>query len=366
MFIDQPDWWERSAFFLQANVNKRDLTLDLAARPVARLVLRLIAHRRRRHRELHAPRARELRPRTGTSSTPRNPRAVLVRMPAFGLDGPWRDRPGFAQTMEQVTGLAWLTGHVEDQPRIQRGPCDPNGGMHAAFATLVGAGPARPHRQWAASSRRRCSRPRSPSPPSSSIEWTAYGTRLDREGNRARTPPRRTSTPPTTPSSGWRSRSRTTSEWQALCAVRRPDRLGRRPRAARHLLGRRARHDELDAVLVGVGRRPLASTTPSTRCIAAGVPAGAARRPPAGVPPSTRSCRPAATSRTSTHPVDRHPPDPGAAVPLLSGIDRWVRRPAPTFGAAQRRTARRARRAPPTRRAPSPPTSIIGTRPVGL
>ena len=66
-----------------------------------------------------------------------NPRAVMVRMPAFGLDGPWRDRPGFAQTMEQVTGLAWLTGHVDDQPRIQRGPCDPNGGMHAVVGALV-------------------------------------------------------------------------------------------------------------------------------------------------------------------------------------------------------------------------------------
>ena len=40
--------------------------------------------------------------------------------------------------MEQVTGLAWLTGHTWDQPRIQRGPSDPNAGMHAAFAMLVG------------------------------------------------------------------------------------------------------------------------------------------------------------------------------------------------------------------------------------
>ena len=59
-------------------------------------------------------------------------------MPAFGLSGPWRDNVGFAQTMEQVTGLAWITGHTDDQPRIQRGPSDPNAGMHAAFAMLVG------------------------------------------------------------------------------------------------------------------------------------------------------------------------------------------------------------------------------------
>mgnify|MGYP000902700837 CR=1 FL=1 len=41
-----------------------------------------------------------------------------------GLDGPWRDRVGFAQTMEQLSGLAWITGHPNDQPRIQRGPCE--------------------------------------------------------------------------------------------------------------------------------------------------------------------------------------------------------------------------------------------------
>ena len=42
---------------------------------------------------------------------------VMVRMPAFGLDGPWRDRGGFAQTMEQLTGMAWLTGLPDGLPR---------------------------------------------------------------------------------------------------------------------------------------------------------------------------------------------------------------------------------------------------------
>ena len=64
-------------------------------------------------------------------------------MPAFGLSGPWRDHIGFAQTMEQIRGLAWVTGHADDQPRIQRGPCDPLAGMHAAFALLVALARAR-------------------------------------------------------------------------------------------------------------------------------------------------------------------------------------------------------------------------------
>ena len=61
----------------------------------------------------------------------------MMRMPAFGTSGVWANRPGFAQTMEQMTGLSWVTGHVSDQPRIPRGPCDPNGAYHAAFAALL-------------------------------------------------------------------------------------------------------------------------------------------------------------------------------------------------------------------------------------
>ena len=67
-----------------------------------------------------------------------NPRAVMVRMPAFGLDGPWRDRVGFAQTMEQASGMAWLTGEPDGPPLIPRGPCDPIAGLHAAFAAIAG------------------------------------------------------------------------------------------------------------------------------------------------------------------------------------------------------------------------------------
>jgi crotonobetainyl-CoA:carnitine CoA-transferase CaiB-like acyl-CoA transferase len=58
-------------------------------------------------------------------------------MPAWGLDSDWRDRPGFAQTMEQVTGLAWVTGYPDDAPIVPRGPCDPLGGLHATFALLA-------------------------------------------------------------------------------------------------------------------------------------------------------------------------------------------------------------------------------------
>jgi crotonobetainyl-CoA:carnitine CoA-transferase CaiB-like acyl-CoA transferase len=61
----------------------------------------------------------------------------MVRMPAFGLSGPWRDRTGFAMTMEQVSGMAWLTGFPEHQPAALFGPCDPGAGLHALLGLLA-------------------------------------------------------------------------------------------------------------------------------------------------------------------------------------------------------------------------------------
>jgi crotonobetainyl-CoA:carnitine CoA-transferase CaiB-like acyl-CoA transferase len=131
-----PAFWEASAFFLAANANKRGLTLDLGRPEGVTLAKRLIAHCDGVI-ENFTPRVLEGWGLGWEAISAANPRAILVRMPAFGLSGPWRDHTGFAQTMEQLTGLAWITGHPDDQPRIQRGPCDPLSGMHAAWAFLV-------------------------------------------------------------------------------------------------------------------------------------------------------------------------------------------------------------------------------------
>ena len=135
-FIDWPDWWERSAMFLATNTNKLGLTLDLSS-PAGKELLFSLVERSDILVENFSPRVFENFGINWDAVNAVNPRAVMVRMPAFGLDGPWRDNVGFAQTMEQVTGMAWVTGHEFDQPRIPRGPCDPLAGMHSAFAMLV-------------------------------------------------------------------------------------------------------------------------------------------------------------------------------------------------------------------------------------
>ena len=63
--------------------------------------------------------------------------AVYVRMPAFGLDNPWRDRPAFQHTIEPIAGIAWVTGYADRDPQPIM-VCDGLAGVHAAFAMLCG------------------------------------------------------------------------------------------------------------------------------------------------------------------------------------------------------------------------------------
>lgn len=126
--------WEWSPVFAGANPGKRDLTLRLDSAEGRELLLRLVAAadvvienfsvRVLENLDLDWPALAEV-----------NPRVILVRMPAYGLTGPWRDRPGFAMTIEQVCGLAWITGY-RDLPLVPRGVCDPVGAMHTVFALL--------------------------------------------------------------------------------------------------------------------------------------------------------------------------------------------------------------------------------------
>lgn len=129
-------WWEWGPLFHAINVNKRGITLDLTRPEGLDLAKRLVALSDVVI-ENFTPRVMENFGLTWEVVHQINPRACMVRMPAFGLDGPWRDRPGFAQTMEQVSGMAWVTGFPDGPPVIPRGACDPLAGMHAVFALLV-------------------------------------------------------------------------------------------------------------------------------------------------------------------------------------------------------------------------------------
>jgi crotonobetainyl-CoA:carnitine CoA-transferase CaiB-like acyl-CoA transferase len=135
-FASLDQWWERSCFFLSINTNKRGITLDLGSERGRELLLGLVGWADVMV-ENYTPRVIDNWDLGWERLKKVNPRLVMCRMPAFGLDGPWSDRVGFAQTMEQVSGLSWATGYRGGPPVMPNGPCDPLGGMHAAFAILT-------------------------------------------------------------------------------------------------------------------------------------------------------------------------------------------------------------------------------------
>jgi crotonobetainyl-CoA:carnitine CoA-transferase CaiB-like acyl-CoA transferase len=359
MFAPAPQWWERSSFFLQANANKHDVTLNLDTPAGRDLLLRLVA-RADLLVENFTPRVLDAFGLGWDVVHATNPRTVMVRMPAFGLDGPWRDRPGFAQTMEQVTGLAWLTGHVEDQPRIQRGPCDPNGGVHAAFAALVGL--ARRDRTGVGCLVEAAMFDASIAVAAEPVlEWTAYGNRIGRDGNRG---------PAAAPqgvyacegSEQWLALAVETNEqWHACCGViGRPDLAADGRLASRE--ARRTDHDRIDgAIVTWAADRDLASAVAAL--IDAGVPASAA------VDPRSASGQPQLAARgyfeQVDHPVVGTHPTPGLPWRAL-GIHRWIRTPAPTLGQDNRKVLGEWLGCDDQELAELEATDVIGTWPLGL
>ena len=139
------DWWEWGPTFQAANAGKRSVTLDLT-RAEGKAILRRLIEQCDVLVENFSVRVMDQFGLDWATVHSWNPRLVMVRMPAFGLDGPWRDRVGFAQTMEQTSGMAWLTGYADTAPMNARGPCDPLAGLHAAFGAIVGVAPPRANR----------------------------------------------------------------------------------------------------------------------------------------------------------------------------------------------------------------------------
>jgi crotonobetainyl-CoA:carnitine CoA-transferase CaiB-like acyl-CoA transferase len=136
MRTDVDDWWEYGWVFHAMNTNKRSVTLDLGSERGRGLFIELVAGADVVI-ENFSPRVMEQFGLTDDALRKVNPKLVFARMPAFGVEGPWRERVGFAPTMEQIAGLAWVTGLPEAPPVTPRGACDPLAGVHAAFAVLA-------------------------------------------------------------------------------------------------------------------------------------------------------------------------------------------------------------------------------------
>ena len=352
-------WWEYGHMFAVVNTDKLDLTLDVSTERGRALLVRLVEWADVLV-ENFAPRVVENWGLAREQVLAINPGIVYMRMPGFGLDGPWRERGAFAQTQEQMTGLAWITGYPDDLPLIPRGIADPNAGMHGAFAVLV-----------AMARRERTGRGVFVEAPMAEaalniaaqpvMEYSAYGFLMERMGNRS---------PRLAPQGlyachgfeRWLAVSvATDDQWQGLrTALGDPEWAD--DAALDHLDGRLAHHDEIDAAL-----RDWAIEQDLDDAVALlaghGVPAAPA------YDPRVLSRHPHLVARGLYEEVD-HPelgrhPAPGMPYRFAS-VERWLHRATPTLGQDNHDVLSRVLGLSDDEIASLEDAGVIGTRPVGL
>ena len=176
-------YWEWSPLQHGPNTSKRAITLDMSSGRGRELALELLRHSDVAA-ENYSPRVVEEWGFTWDRLHALNPALIFVRAPAYGLSGPWRERVGYAQTIEMTAGLAWVTGPKDAAPDIPNGLCDPNAGLHATIALLL-----------ALEHRRKTGEGMLLEVPmvggalniagEQVVEYSAYGRLLERDGNRS-------------------------------------------------------------------------------------------------------------------------------------------------------------------------------------
>lgn len=134
--VTEDRWWEQSPIFSGLNTNKRGITLNLQS-DTGRDILKRLIGTADVVVENFTPRVLESMGLTYDVVKAIRPDVVMVRMPGFGLDGPWRDNPAFAYVIEAAAGISWLTGYPDLNPFEPYSVGDPNAGVHAFNAILL-------------------------------------------------------------------------------------------------------------------------------------------------------------------------------------------------------------------------------------
>ncbi len=130
--------YNRSASFNLQNRNKLSLTLDLTTDDGKDVFKRLVAisdvvlenysPRVMGKLGLDYPVLKEI-----------NPKIIQMSLPALGSIGPDTNYIAFGQTIDCLSGMAYLTGYIGEEPMLQSGLSygDPLSGMNAAFGLLT-------------------------------------------------------------------------------------------------------------------------------------------------------------------------------------------------------------------------------------
>jgi crotonobetainyl-CoA:carnitine CoA-transferase CaiB-like acyl-CoA transferase len=250
--ITEDQWWEKSPIFSGLNTNKKGLTLDLQSAAGRDLLNRLIATCDVLV-ENFTPRVVDQMGLDYAAVQAIRPDVVMLRMPGFGLDGPWRDNPAFAYVIEAASGISWLTGYSDRNPYEPYSVGDPNAGIHALNALLVALEHRRLTGQGVLVEAAMVDAAINVAA-EQVIEYSAYGALLQRDGNRG---------PTAAPQNLYRTNEidefgredcwvavavTTDEQWVGLCEA-----VDRRDWASDPELssaaGRRNRHDDIDELI---------------------------------------------------------------------------------------------------------------------
>ena len=330
--LTEDQWWERCPIFRSLNTNKKSVTVDFQTGRGLELLKRLIASSDVLV-ENYTPRVLDQIGLDYDGVRALRPDIVMVRMPGFGLTGPMRENPAFAYVIEDAAGLTWLTGYPDDNPVEPYSVGDPNAGLHALNGLLLalehrrrtGEGVLVEAAMVEAAVSIAAAQP---------IEFSAFGTLLQRDGNRGPlAAPQNLYLSADTDEFGrldaWVAVAVATDEqWAALTGA-----LGHPAWAADTELctaaGRRARHDGIDEHLAAWCAQRTSDEIVESLW-GAGVPVAKVLQPhrQAELPP----LRARGFFEVTEHPVG--PPARQSTIPmrLSDGPARFHRSPAPLLG----------------------------------
>ena len=274
-------YWERGPIFAALNTNKKSLTIDLSEPRGLELVRRVIGTCDVVV-ENYTPRVLDQLGLDFESLRAERPDLILVRMPGFGLDGPGRDLSAFAFVIEDAAGLTWLTGHPDLLPFEPYCVGDPNAGLHALYGLLLalehrdrtGEGGLVEAAMVDAALNIAAEQP---------IEYSAYGSLLQRAGNRGPTAAPQNLYKVAGPDErgrddGWVAIAVATDEqWSALRSALGDPAWAADPELATGA-GRRRAHDRIDALL-GEWCRARSADEIVTALWEAGVPVAKVMQP---------------------------------------------------------------------------------------
>ena len=136
--VNDNRFYEAGGLFNAVNKGKKDCVINIATEEGREAFLSLVAN----SDGLVANFSAHVLPQLGLDFATLqkiNPQFVVVRMPAFGVDGPYSDGVGYGSIIEAMGGIAHRQGYEHEEARVSNiyFP-DPTAGIHAANAFLAG------------------------------------------------------------------------------------------------------------------------------------------------------------------------------------------------------------------------------------